>query len=743
MSVIYSGRAMPFDGKRKLSGRESQQRAKALSCMKSTTSTKCVGQIHIGVFFDGTGNNKDWKEPHFTENQIARNKHSNVARLWQAHEEDPDNGLFKIYIQGVGTPFREIGDNIEFITKVGGNGFAYMGADRINWGIISILQFLNTFASGSAAMSQNSQRFLVHAMSSALVGGTEFESIARWGTLTTVEEQVALAVKGSQRKVQQINISVFGFSRGAAEARTFCHWLNQLCEKEHGGFELAGVPIRIGFLGIFDTVAAVGVGDVTPVTFGHMAWAAGTQSIHPCVEECAHFIALHEQRASFPLESATGRGNVGYPGMHSDVGGGYYPGEQGRAKPSWGASPHLSQIPLLDMHFAALKAGVPMATIDEISGSRLLNSSFSTDRKLIAAYNAWLATNGIKAGHVVHFTEEHTKQYIRWRGMMHAPGATSLKHKRFYKDAPADEKADLAKADDYLGIQIRSWQYRKAENSTALGYIVGRVKDAIAWSHGEILTDNSPLSVNEAKFLKLLTEAPLPPRACIELFEEYVHDSRAGFHPVPGVFHFEPQLLSGGYARFRHVFLQASANTLIADAANESLKAVKAEVNDAVSYAQRLYRESVDAYEAARARIYRTARLARDKAVATAHKVEDASIRGAHFVHDESVRLGRAARDKAVEVGHDIHDGAEKAGHKAQQLAHEAGDEVERDARVVGKGAMRAANEAAQIYDAAQRKILKKWVAIEQQWREVIHHREASQAATVKAPANQRQGKGH
>ncbi|MFX5634252.1 hypothetical protein ABTE18_20540, partial [Acinetobacter baumannii] len=82
-------------------------------------------------------------------------------------------------------------------------------------------------------------------------------------------DKLTAAVKSSQRKIVQINVSVFGFSRGAAEARACTHWLHELFTPSGGAFEIAGVPIRIGFLGIFDTVASVGIGDVTPITFGH------------------------------------------------------------------------------------------------------------------------------------------------------------------------------------------------------------------------------------------------------------------------------------------------------------------------------------------------------------------------------------------------------------------------------------------------------------------------------------------
>ena len=58
---------------------------------------------------------------------------------------------------------------------------------------------------------------------------------------------------------EQINVAVFGFPRGAAEARAFVNWMYALCDEVDGGYQFAGIPLRVEFLGIFDTVASVGV----------------------------------------------------------------------------------------------------------------------------------------------------------------------------------------------------------------------------------------------------------------------------------------------------------------------------------------------------------------------------------------------------------------------------------------------------------------------------------------------------
>lgn len=79
-----------------------------------------------------------------------------------------------------------------------------------------------------------------------------------------------LLVKGKP-KLQRIRLYVFGFSRGAAEARTFSNWLADALDPD---FSLCGVPVSYDFLGIFDTVASVGIAQSTAATLfdGHGGW---------------------------------------------------------------------------------------------------------------------------------------------------------------------------------------------------------------------------------------------------------------------------------------------------------------------------------------------------------------------------------------------------------------------------------------------------------------------------------------
>ncbi|MEB0189652.1 DUF2235 domain-containing protein, partial [Pseudomonas sp. Bout1] len=152
---------------------------------------------------------------------------------------------------------------------------------------------------------------------------------------------------------------------------------------------------------------------------GHMDWADGTQQLPDVkkfpewIKVCRHFVAAHEQRLCFPLDSiryADGlyppyAREVIYPGVHSDVGGGYPPGDQGKAR--GGSGELLSQIVLHDLYAEAFAAGAPLTVPEEVLPDKLRqiqparNMSTETDYEfalngvLIDRFNAWRSTLGL------------------------------------------------------------------------------------------------------------------------------------------------------------------------------------------------------------------------------------------------------------------------------------------------------------------------------------------------------------
>lgn len=358
----------------------------------------CEGRVQIGVFFDGTGNN--------FEKDIDDLKHSNVARLWRAYPNSPSSGIYGLYIEGVGTPCRRVG---EVKAHAFGGGFSAGGKARMCLGLIELFNSVYGHITNRGFILDNQALALCRsdlmseygvksedraALASIEFNGVNLEQNKKGGLLNdglrkqfikkAVAEIKRVAKENDSLKLKEVVIDLFGFSRGAAEARAFQNWLlNDVFE----GDTLFDVPAMIRFMGIFDTVASVGpqLGALGFVT-GHMEWADSNLRISPQVKQCVHFVAMHENRNSFPLDSVrVGTSlpanciEIAYPGMHSDVGGGYAPGEQGKPEvgvvwfvdePNIGGALNndgnfqdqfkLSQMSLNHMYEAAKMASVPL-----------------------------------------------------------------------------------------------------------------------------------------------------------------------------------------------------------------------------------------------------------------------------------------------------------------------------------------------------------------------------------------------
>ena len=226
--------------------------------------------------------------------------------------------------------------------------------------------------------------------------------------------------------LRKIHFYTFGFSRGAAEARAFLNWFVRLCEvdaflnNESGGrLSLAGIPVSHEFMGIFDTVASVGFADMFAGSTGHNWWAdAASLQIPPEVGRCIHFVSAHEQRRCFPLDSVY-QGQklpeyceeIVFPGVHSDIGGGYAPLDQGKGFEREGTS-LLSRIPLIEMYRHARLAGVPLVL--EKSSSKAINA-YKIDKKLIDDFNKYLSFFDKKEGTTAELVTPHWLKQIKFR----------------------------------------------------------------------------------------------------------------------------------------------------------------------------------------------------------------------------------------------------------------------------------------------------------------------------------------
>ncbi|MBN3808138.1 DUF2235 domain-containing protein [Paraburkholderia sp. Ac-20347] len=547
---------------------------------------KCEFAIQVGVFFDGTGNNQDWEESgKGSGTQLALKKDSNVARLFRAYPADDLNGYYPAYIPGVGTPFAAIGEEGESSL---GMGFGAGGDARIVYGLLHVLNAMHQSINngGVPLIGQQTVKALCSngwlAMQSDTEGGS-FNSLSPadqraldkvgmkdegglltrngYSNRTTFLKQqfakLAQTIGETQHpKLVEVFIDVFGFSRGSAQARVFCNWLDECFE----GDALAGVKTHIRFLGIFDTVAAVGLGPAASRwTNGHEAWGETENlRISSRVRHTEHYVAMHEQRESFPLEDVQIPGDkmpprcrqFRFPGMHSDLGGGYLPGEQG--KNGGDDENKLARLPLSMMYQAAQAAQVPVDT--EIARTRDGWDSFVVGEKLRADYSAFIQANGTG----VRAITDCLIDILAWRYVYRDVYGTL----QFVQSAVRDDKQDLLGAHQVFLKDIAGSDSASAQASNALSEastrrqsltsrLLGGAKPA-----GESLSKpatNMPKERREV--FDRVIERKLGDNE-LNFFSSYCHDSYAGFKPfgtsVAGhVLSRNAPWEDGGYLRYR------------------------------------------------------------------------------------------------------------------------------------------------------------------------------------------------
>jgi hypothetical protein len=405
--------------------RKGPQASPLASCDPAPSS--CQQSLTLSFFFDGTGNNLDA--------DVGTWEHSNVARLYRSHLLDsPPEGLYSFYIPGIGTLFmdREVQDPGGTAL---GRGFGAQGQARIEWALARLRE--------------------------------------------KVKEAEARA-QNPTNKICWIKVSAFGFSRGAALARAFARDLQKLCSPDAAsptGWRLTSGrhPIEISFLGLWDTVASAGLppsannatrnpyvkvivaalkgpggaalqatqapelkrlafgeagADPAPgPADGHAEWADG-MAIGGLVKQCAHMVAGHELRNSFPADSVlyqaaptrfelpANTSEWVYPGVHSDVGGGYRPGEGG-CRPEKGAQ--LSIVALRAMHELARKAGVKLASLDALTGVE--RDDFALDGPIAEQYAKTLDL-------WQHYQQQRSRYVVP--GIMAGLGGEMVQHMRVY-----------------------------------------------------------------------------------------------------------------------------------------------------------------------------------------------------------------------------------------------------------------------------------------------------------------------
>ena len=264
-----------------------QRAGSGLQGQAGNVSRSCPAvTLNIGVFFDGTGNNAANTETAGRSSSYTSAK-SNVALLiplyksGSGHDQENSCGGIavkyeSIYVEGIGTT---------------ANWSDWWPSNRV----------------GAATG----------------MGMTGVEARV-YGACLEVGEVITRLSPGVEPK--EVILDVFGFSRGAAAARYFVNCFRQgyieylayYVDRRRASLP-PGRKVRIRFVGIFDTVAAIGDGedDDNGAVNVHLA-AAQADRIY-------HLTAMHEYRTNFRLNhNLPGGGEARQMlGAHSDVGGGY------------------------------------------------------------------------------------------------------------------------------------------------------------------------------------------------------------------------------------------------------------------------------------------------------------------------------------------------------------------------------------------------------------------------------------
>lgn len=377
---------------------------------------ECTDVVNISIYFDGTGNN--------LEADQDKGKLANPAKLWRnaqsyALYERKKNKLgvqvsHPIYVSGVGTPFNGELNKVEKIIAdvqdhdLTGGVTGVGGKRRLKFGENEISINLENTLKQKIAQAEATLKPQVEARKN--------------------EAMVKMETKlNEHRLIKKVNLSIFGFSRGAALARVFSNemiWNNEtqdLSLKYQIRGQADPAPMEIQFLGIFDTVASFGL----PATNlpNKLSFKGRDMVVDPRVKNCLHLVAGNELRFAFPVDSICLDGKLAntrtwkevvYPGMHSDVGGGYEPNSQT-------ISNNFARIPLKHMLDNAESAGVKMFDFINLQRkqSQIFNDEFLIEEKTQQLFEAVQKVVGASTGKIKEDMQNHMKVHYSAYGTLH------------------------------------------------------------------------------------------------------------------------------------------------------------------------------------------------------------------------------------------------------------------------------------------------------------------------------------
>lgn len=273
--------------------------------------------VRLGVFFDGTGNNRYNSQIGMDCQAMAEvNQNRHIAECAGRHV-DPDSSYSM-----------ELSNIAKLATVYCHRPVAANLGDGLK-------AFWPIYVSGVGTLSGGRDSFWP---------GQSFGR-GRTGVIAKVARAVkkvgsrleSFSLNNPGSVINALELDVFGFSRGAAAAR---HFVNEVLKQDKGGlepvlnrrctslspdFSWACGSVRLRVIGLFDTVAAVG-GIRDLANLGDARNDRVNLYLPPgCADQVLHLVARDEARHNFSLNSVMPHWSreIVLPGAHSDIGGGY------------------------------------------------------------------------------------------------------------------------------------------------------------------------------------------------------------------------------------------------------------------------------------------------------------------------------------------------------------------------------------------------------------------------------------
>lgn len=283
--------------------------------------------LTIGVFFDGTGNNR--------ENTASRLMKFNECSAPKQGMNQKDAQSCEDFSHAINKDSLSNGSYRGYYSNIHWLNSLYIADQTLLDDQVQAQ--IQTYISGIGTAADKSDSAIGMGLGTSILDMYE-------GVVTKTDEAMegiaSELLAFMKRNVQQdfciakIQFDVFGFSRGAAAAR---HFANRVMEQDtaiasaitkglRGDFYDGKPSGEVRFLGLFDTVAAIG-GISNFFDINGRSNPRVKLELRPSVaKKVFQITAMNEYRYNFSLNSIQGMWpELALPGAHSDIGGGYNP----------------------------------------------------------------------------------------------------------------------------------------------------------------------------------------------------------------------------------------------------------------------------------------------------------------------------------------------------------------------------------------------------------------------------------